>query len=136
VLSLIAIDPGMSAGIAMFDHREFLVRVFTSKHPHAPLREVLLANADVLVVCERAPRLRRRQPSTTEFVEALVARFANKRVDVRPTDWKGHPGARLMRPDYDAASTVHERDAVSIGRWFNNWKRNGGHYQVKTRAAA
>jgi hypothetical protein len=105
----IAVDPGHSTGVAIFEGTS-LLRTLTTTAPHAGLRDLIKG---CTVVCERGPK-NRKQADTCSDVEAIVNEVALDVVWVRPSDWKGHPATRQA----EASLPVHERDAASIGYWF------------------
>lgn len=105
----IAVDPGHSTGVAIFEDGRIL-RTLTTTAPHDDLRDLI---AGCTVVCERGPK-NRKQADTCSDVEAIVNEVALDVVWVRPSDWKGHPATRQA----DQSLPVHERDAASIGWWF------------------
>lgn len=116
MLSLIAIDPGLSTGVAQFGSKGELLSSFTSTPPNDRLRLFLQVVPDAVIVCEQGPSFSRRQQEACEPVEALVRASPPDVHWIRPTTWKPSPAAKLLSSDNP--STKHEKDAIRLGRWF------------------
>lgn len=115
MIQLVAIDPGLSTGVAVI-HSDGTAVSFTTVAPHDELDRFLdKLDENVNIVCEQGPRNRRQADACTP-VEARVKQLANPIHWVRPTDWKPNPHARLEPSD--KPGTKHERDATRMGRWF------------------
>lgn len=114
---LVVIDPGPSTGVAEFAGTT-LVGTFTTQTPHTTLRKRLRnlreTHPGLAVVCEEGPQIRH-LAEACERVEALVREESESIYWVRPSQWKGHPAAKLNGLKM---LTRHEADAVCIGNWF------------------
>ncbi len=126
--STIVIDPGASTGVAVFEG-EKLLSSFTSKPPFDELWLLLAewAKSDVPInlVCEQPPANPRHQSETTDLHKQLELAGCHF---VRPSEWKGHPQAKLL--DGDTPGTIHERDVIRLGRYWLHKHRRDAQDQV------
>jgi len=117
---LIAVDPGQSTGIAEYEDAR-LIRTWTLTDPsdvRACLRRAARAHSAYDVVCERGPSDHRHQEAVCAEIEAIVRQEAQRIYWVLPSQWKGHPTTRLDNEELRLVGTRHERDAVSMGKYF------------------
>lgn len=113
----IAVDPGASTGVAIFRHSHLVVS-FTTLPPYNELWTTLRrfgteAGTKVSVVCERAPAQHRHNPESVSLQAQLELAECHL---VSPSEWKGHPKARIREGDHPA--TKHEREAIGLGRYW------------------
>lgn len=113
----IVVDPGVATGAAVF-RRSVLVTSFTCEPPFNLLWSTLKRYANepgtnVVIVVEAMPEVQRHRPETADLQKQLELAGCEL---VRPSEWKGHPAARLLQGDHPA--TKHERDAIRLGRYW------------------
>lgn len=119
-MSTIAIDPGVTTGVAVFDDDDLLVRTFACRDPYLELVQELTARHDATVILERPPTGKKHQPEATDRVIGLVTRYApSSPTLIAPAAWKSHPAGFRGRKRSEASQrTVHELDACGIGAYW------------------
>lgn len=112
----IVVDPGVSTGVAVFRHKS-LVTSFTCQPPFDQLWRTIKRFAQqpgtVLSLVVEEPPASGHQMESTDLYKQLQLADCHS---VRPSEWKGHPAARLLQGDHPA--TKHERDVIQLGRYW------------------
>jgi hypothetical protein len=116
---LIAVDPGLDTGIAVF---EGSVLVLTSTvREGKDLIDLLAHHHGARVVGEKPPQQNAHQPEVTAAVVEIVNLECQMREMpvswILPAQWKGTPQARLQEGEAEKCATQHELDAVGMGRF-------------------
>lgn len=117
---LIAVDPGQSTGVAEYADAE-LIHAWTFTNPgdlRALLRNAARSHPAFDVVCERGPTDHRHMEAVCAEIEAVVRQESQRIYWVLPSQWKNHPTTRLTDGEIALIDTRHERDAVSMGKYF------------------
>lgn len=117
---VLAIDPGVTIGIAMIDGRTIIETAAIdtrSEDWETSLRAWLMSYGDdAEIVCEAGPSMGRHHDDILRRIETFVIRYANQIHWLTPSRWKGHPASRLTRSERKQLKTPHERDAVGMAR--------------------
>jgi predicted RNase H-like nuclease (RuvC/YqgF family) len=112
---LLVFDPGASTGFAAFttggkilatatlslDELSDIVHLYQYMHPAE-------------VVIESSPKWSHNSPVTRLAENFLVSAFPSASL-IPPSRWKSHPASHVK---LDRNMSIHERDAVRLGRWF------------------
>ena len=120
----IAIDPGLTVGVAILDPDGGIIDTFTidandSKRCRLVLRalcrEGTLDRASFVV--EKGPQFGRHNDALLSSIEdIIIASVPGAFLTwIAPGNWKHHPAATLTA-DERKGRTVHERDAIGMGR--------------------
>lgn len=124
-MTVIIFDPGVSTGAAVLEDDGTVVDSWTLHEVgevERKVRHLHGAYPDADVVVEQPPLLGGNYRPHTQQIEAAISGAFSEITWVSPGQWKGHPAARSdssMR-----GKTQHEKDAVSLGRWFLRYRRS------------
>jgi hypothetical protein len=110
---LLAIDPGIHTGVALFDHDGTIIETYETTGEAYEVAELISKEPAHEVVIERGP-----QGRTNEYMDELDGWLRAVFPDAHwmyPGEWKGTP--RAMQ-EVTGVPSHHARDAVRMGREF------------------
>ena len=110
-------DPGATTGFAVLDeHGEPL---FTAALNLEELSRFIMfvVTIDAKVVVEQGPEWGHHSLITRRAERLILDMFPDAH-RVLPSQWKSHPVSRKRVTNLRRLATVHERDAVRLGKWF------------------
>lgn len=118
----VTVDPGTTTGVAHFRGSK-LVQSFDAHQPHystlTTLLNVLTSRSEqVDLIVEVPPAHGGHQMAACERVIDLVREHAGDLaiIELRPSEWKGHPQAYALPSDEKPGMSQHQRDAIRMGR--------------------
>lgn len=120
----IAIDPGLTIGVAILDPDGGIVDSFTIDANDSKRCRLVLRALCADGVCDRASFVVEKGPQFGRHNDALLTNIEDILTAsipgafltwLAPGNWKHHPAARLTADEREGR-TVHERDAIGMGR--------------------
>lgn len=117
-MGVIAFDPGVSTGGAVIGDAGEVIETSVGRTVDDARKMAFRWAQDYPgfdVVAEASPSLSGNYRAHTQQVENIVTEVFPATAWVNPSQWKGTPASRGAMPD---GLTQHEKDAVSLGRWY------------------
>ena len=126
-MKCLAIDLGSTSGWAVVNDR-----LGVPKSGHVPDSHFVEVIGGVIqtynpenIVCEEPILIRGPLGATLRDIADAFRQLCPNAIYVRPSDWKPHPMSKAGFPGAIKVKSIHERDAICIGRWFVKTRLQG-----------
>lgn len=124
---VLAVDPGVHTGIVLATRQDIVwAQTLLIPDNTDELLSTVKNYSDTPCVSEEAPSLHAHE----SHVYGQVLEILRAHPDVTfltPSQWKGHPSARLSASDKAVCRSKHEREAAGLGRRFLAMRRSNEH---------